>query len=150
MGGAIDKEKFLTALADNPSAHFADTPFEELSEAEQVFITLRELDATVSDGGFRRYFEDAAGDHAGFAVEALEQIGAFETARLVKRAMGVFGSDGMPGDQEDRASVLESLSEGAFLLLEELDAEFVEYPDDLTELLYDYVIANRAAIHGLE
>lgn len=146
----MDKEKFLAALLDNPSAHYEETPFEELSEAEQVLVTLRALDGCLNEGGFRRYFEEEAGDQASFAVEALEQVGAFNLARLVERALSVFGVDGVPVDQESRVAVLERLSVGSFQLLEELDAEYCEYPDDLTGLLYDFVIANKDAIHGID
>lgn len=146
----MDKEKFLSELADAPTAHYAETPFEELSEAEQVFITVRELDERVADGGFRQYFEEPSGDHAARVLEALEEIGADQAARLVERAMSVFGVDGVPLDQESRIAALESLSESAFLLLEELDSEYVEYPDDLVGLLYDYVQSNKATIHGLD
>lgn len=146
----MDKEKFLVALADHPKVRFRATPFGELSDAEQVFVTVREVEAEVTSGGFRQYLESAAGDHADFAVEALEEIGAFAAARIVERALAIFGDEGPPLDQEARIDAIDGLSERAFYELEALDAAFSEYPDDLVALLYDYVITHRAEIHGLD
>jgi hypothetical protein len=45
----------------------------------------------------------------------------------------------LPSTQEARYRVLEGLSDDARDHLESLDAEFFTYPDNLTELLFDFV-----------
>jgi Domain of unknown function (DUF4375) len=48
----------------------------------------------------------------------------------------------LPNDKDERNRVIEELSNKAEDELNDLTSEFFTYPDDLTELLYDYVCAN--------
>ena len=43
---------------------------------------------------------------------------------------------------------LETLSEAKRLRLEQLNNDFLDYPDNLTQLMYQYVIDNAREIHG--
>ena len=45
----------------------------------------------------------------------------------------------MPPTREGRSRTLDALGEAGQDLLNTLDSEFFAYPDDLTELLFDYV-----------
>jgi hypothetical protein len=48
-------------------------------------------------------------------------------------------SDGVPDDQGSREQLIEGLDGPAQEALESLDQEFLAYPDNLTDLLYEYV-----------
>ena len=45
----------------------------------------------------------------------------------------------MAPTHEDLSSILDSLGEAGQELLNTLDSQFFEYPDNLTELLFEYV-----------
>lgn len=92
------------------------------------------LEMEVNNGGFDQYFFNSTGDSAKEAAEALEAIGAHNMAAIVKRAIAKFPGGEVPADRNARQAVLEEISpeREAF---EELDAEFLKYPDNLAALL---------------
>ena len=144
-----DKNKELIALSENPATRFWKVNFQELSKPEQVFVCVWELEAQVNNGGFEQYFHNSSGDNAQSVVAALQSIGANLTAGIVERAIGVFGSNGPSPDESQRQAVVENLSEEQKEVWNKLDAEFFRYPNNLTELLHDFVMKNRNQIQGL-
>ena len=55
--------------------------------------------------------------------------------------------DGPPANRSVHQDVLEEI-DPELALFEELDGEFYEYPDDLTTLLYEFVVEHRSDIRG--
>jgi glycosyltransferase involved in cell wall biosynthesis len=98
---------------------------------------IEELDAEVNNGGFDQFFFNVAGDHAATTVQALETVGALETADIVRRACARFPGGMPPANRNARQELLEKLSpdSGAF---EQEDADFLAYPDDLASLVAAY------------
>jgi len=144
-----DKNKYLIALSENPVAQFWKVPYEKLTAAEKVFVSVWELEAEVNNGGFHQYFFNSSGDNAKYCVSALERIGAMNAAALVRQANSVFENGEPPVDSEIRQSKVESFTEEQKNFLDQLDQKFFKYPDKLTELLYDFVMKNRGEIRGL-
>jgi hypothetical protein len=48
-------------------------------------------------------------------------------------------ADGLPNDQASREELIELLDEPSLSALEALDQEFFTYPDNLTDLLFEFV-----------
>jgi hypothetical protein len=124
-------------------------PYGELSAAEQVFVAIWSLEADVNNGGFSQYFFNSAGDYAAHAPGALRAIGAGTMAGIVEQANAQFGAGGPPADRDERQSALDKIGAKAEEAWNELDGRFMDYPDNLTELLYAYVQAHKTQIHGL-
>jgi hypothetical protein len=143
-----DKNKQLCALSENPAAQFWKVSYQELTAAEKVFVSIWELEAEVNNGGFDQYFLNSSGDNAGHCVSALEKIGAFNFAALVKQAVSVFENSTPPDDPEIRQPLVVNFSDEQKKFLNELDQKFFKYPDNLTDLLFDFVTKNRAEIRG--
>ena len=147
----MDKNTTLIALHESRDSAFGKLPYPELSLEERVFLHVWELEAEVNNGGFDQYFINSSGDHAAEAVESLEAIGAVQAAAIAKIAISVaFGNSPPPEDEGARDSVMRALPEEKLEQLSACDNEFYLYPDNLTELLFSYVVANTGAIRGAQ
>lgn len=142
----MDKNALLIALSE--SGRFWQEDFEDLSAAEQHFLAIWELESRVNNGGFEQYFYNSSGDSAFAAVDALNKIGARKAAKIVAQANSVFPNAIAPKDEVERREKLDALNAEQKELLERLDEEFMEYPDDLTELLFDFVKQNKGDVQG--
>lgn len=146
MGSETGHDALLLQLSE--TGRFWRVEYEELSEPEQVFRAIWELESQVNNGGFDQYFFNSSGDTAFAVVGALKSVGAQSTASIAARASAVFPDSLPPRDQTERQGILESLTEEQEDLLQDLDDEFLAYPDNLTELLFDYVRRHSTQIQG--
>ena len=115
-----------------------------LTEPEQIFLRVWNLEAEVNNGGFTQYFENSAGEYAVGTPEALRSVGAPEMAALVEQAMQPFGPSGPPANRETRAKAIEALPASARELWNSLDDQFYKLasPEDGLRALVD---KNRSA-----
>ena len=138
------REAFLLELSERVVPLVWEVPWSEISSAERIFISVWQLEAEVNNGGFHQFFWNSAGNLAADTPAALEAIGALRAADIVKRANELFPG-GPPADETLRLAALQSIDESAF---ESLDEEFLAYPDDLSTLLYDFVVENEGAFRA--
>ena len=92
------------------------------------------LEAEVNNGGFDQFFFNSAGDEAAATIEALEAIGAFSTAAIVRRACARFPGGMPPADRDERQARLEEVSPDTDAFEAE-DEQFYAYEDDLSALV---------------
>jgi len=117
---------------------------EKLSHAERVFYCIFQLEGEVNNGGFSQYLFNSSGNFANEIVDALNEIGAVKMAGICEKALAALGCN-IPADRYERQEKLEDVeTDEVDEELNECDNEFYEYPDDLTELNYQYIIKNRA------
>jgi hypothetical protein len=135
----MDKNAFLIELSESDRTDFGRVDFNDQSEEQQVFSSIWELESQVNNGGFAQYFQSADGHTANFAPTALRAIGAVKCAEIVGRALAVVAADGLPDSHSAREELIEALDAPAQAALEALDQEFLAYPDNLTDLLFEYV-----------
>src|SRR5688572_28591093 len=102
-----DSEAMLLRLAD-VLFRASQTGWHGLSSAEQVFLSVWELEAEVNNGGFNQYFFNSTGDRARGAPAALRSIGASNAAAIVDRALASFAQR-FPEDRDARQAVLEEI-----------------------------------------
>jgi hypothetical protein len=132
----MDKNAFLIELSESERSMFGKVDFTEQPRPQQVFSAIYELEGRVNMSGFEAYFSNVEPEEISFAPEALREVGAANAAAIVQRAVDLVGP--LPSDADELESLLDSRSAE----LEALDAEFMAYPDDLTELLYAFVEKN--------
>jgi hypothetical protein len=145
----VNKNNVLIKISEHPTTQFWKLDFNQLTLPEQVFRCIWELESEVNNGGFEQYYMNSSGDTA-FAVEgALKRIGAHKCAKIVHCANDLFPRGEPPRDQRERQNLWSSICEESMEQLDELDQEFFQYPDDLSSLLYDYVMNHREEIRGL-
>jgi hypothetical protein len=144
-----DKNKQLIALSENPDSRFWKVSYEELTAPEKVFVSIWELESEVNNGGFLQYFFNSSGDNAKYCVLALEKIGATNVAALAKQANSIFANGEPPVDSAIRQPQVQNLTAEQKSFLDQLDQKIYKRSDNLTELLFDFVMKNRAEIQGL-
>lgn len=118
--------------------------FDALSPSDKILIAVWGLEADVNNGGFDQYYFNGAGDQAFFAPHALEQIGALNTAAIVREANDKFGPNGPARDRTKRQEQLERLTASDEDLFDPLDRRFYDYPDDTSALLTVFLEAGAA------
>jgi hypothetical protein len=116
---------------------------DRMSPAERIFYLCQTVEKEVNNGGFDQYYLNY-GNYANDTPDALRAISAAKTAELVDRANSLF-TDGIPQNMKERQKKLERFrTEENIKRLSECDTAFYKYEEDLTELNYNYVMANRS------
>ncbi len=142
----MDKNSLLIDLAEK--GRFWNVAFEDLSSSEQVFLAIWDLESEVNNGGFEQYYCNSSGDTAFAVLSALEQIGAQAVAKIVSRANSAFPSELPPRNRCERQQLIEEFDSRVQDMLDSLDEEFFGYPDNLTDLLFEFVKLNSSEIEG--
>jgi hypothetical protein len=124
-------------LADGPNTAHYRIAFQEQSEPQQVFSAIWEMEGQVNNGGFSQFILNAESDLIQFAPEALRRIGAHACAQITQEAVEIMGP--RPWDKAEADELLAALDEDQSEKLDALSDEFFAYPDDLTELLFQFV-----------
>jgi hypothetical protein len=135
----MDKNHFLIDLSESKRTDFGKVDFAEQSEEQKVFSAIWTLESEVNNGGFAQYFENDGGETVGFAVTALKRIGANQCAGIVERAVSMLCGGSVPSDAHGWEALINGISDETSEILDGLDSEFFEYPDDLTGLLFEFV-----------
>jgi hypothetical protein len=139
-----DENEFLAALLEGINYRASTQGLASLNASQVAVMTIWELEGEVNNGGFDQYFFNSAGSQARQAVSSLELIGAGKAADIVKRAVALFGQAGPSENRGLRQDQLEKLSDADRKKLAELDSEFFDYPDPISDLLAKYCRAHRA------
>lgn len=133
----MDKNLFLIDLSESERTDFGKVDFAAQSVAQKTFSAIWELESQVNGGGFAEFFRSAETETIMYATEALRRIGANSCAEIVDSAIALVSP--IPANEEARIEAIDAALEADEELFEELDNQFFEYPDNLTELLFEYV-----------
>ncbi len=120
---------------DNP--HDIAEPTEIQLSMDEVVDLIDTLEGEVNNGGFHQYFYNSAGDRTAETIQALEIIGAFAMAEIVKRAAQKFPYGMPPKNRFERQDALLEADPNA-AAFRALDEEFYQYPDNLATLVTKY------------
>jgi hypothetical protein len=135
----MNKDHYLIDLSESDRTDFGRVDFGAQTDEQKVFSAIWALESQVNNGGFEQYFASGDGDTATFAPTALRAIGANKCAAIVENALHTVSRYDLPADQAKRQEIIDSLSDEVCEKLNEIDAEFFEYPDNLSDLLYAFV-----------
>ncbi len=114
-----------------------------LSPAEKTFFLNLELESEVNNGGFFQYLYNTSGAHLAEAVQALQMVGAQETAKIAGRVLAALGGK-LPHDRDEREQFLEGkITDQIEQLVDDCDEAFYQYPDDLEVLNYQFAAEKR-------
>jgi hypothetical protein len=106
-------------------------------DRDRVVDLVKGLEDEVNNGGFHQYFNNSSGDDAAETISALQEIGALAMADILRRAIVRFPGRVPPTDRAARLEILRQ----RFPKTDEFDdlnVEFLAYPDDLSALLAQY------------
>lgn len=116
----------------------------KLSDAEKAFYLVFQLEGEVNNGGFSQYFYNSSGNSANETANALCEISADKTAKIYKKALAALGSV-VPKNRDERETMLEGIiTDEVSEVLSKCDTEFYEYPDNLEDLNYQFILKNKA------
>jgi hypothetical protein len=135
----MDKNGTLIDLSESDKTKFGKEEFTTQSIPQKVFSSVFAIESEVNNGGFSQYFLNSSCETAGFVAEALDTIGAPQTADICRRAIAVAFPSGVPSDPDQISAAASAFSDDTEEKLAALDEEFLQYPHDLTELLFAYV-----------
>jgi len=138
----MDKNRFLIELAQSRRTDFGRVAFAGQGEEQRVFSAIWAMESEVNNGGFSQYFFNSDGETAEFAPVALRRFGADRCAKIVEEASRALTSGEVPEDQSERQRLLDGLGDEAESCFEPFDDAFYGYPDDLTDLLFEFVKAH--------
>ena len=136
----VNRNRVLIELSGSPRTQFGKIDYAQQSATQRVFSAIWELESDVNNDGFTGYFLNCDTAEVDDIVAALRTIGANRAAEIVSRAIAVFLHDRRLCELE--GIQWQSASAEAIQHLNQLDEEFFSYPDDLTDLLYEFVKAN--------
>jgi hypothetical protein len=120
-------------------AKFGKEEFATQSIPQQVFSTIWELESEVNNGGYSQYFQNCSAETAPFVVAALNTIGASQAAGISMLAINAAFPGGLPAAPELISAAAGNFSDDILGQLAGLDKQFFTYPDNLTDLLFDFV-----------
>jgi hypothetical protein len=132
----MTKNHILINLSASEKTSFGKEAFASQTLPQKVFSAIWAVESEVNNGGFSQYFLNNSAESASFVAEALETIGAPETAVICKRAIAVAFPAGLLQSEEAIRSAASEFSNELLEMLEPLDQEFFSYPHDLTSLLF--------------
>lgn len=98
----------------------------------------------MNNGGFSQYFYNSTGNFANKTVDSLAAVGASQVAEILNKALYTIGVHLPEGWTERQELLNQVLTEDIEAKLNEFDSEFYLYPDNLEELNYGYIIANKS------
>jgi hypothetical protein len=119
-----------------------------LNRAERVVFLIVDLDATATMEGLHGYYHSAAGEWAAEGADALDEIGAHESAAILREVNALFPGGAPARDREARRDQLAGLPDAALERLEALGARFLAYPDGLGGKLEQYAARHRSELTG--
>ena len=141
----MDKNRILVALSESEHTKFGKKDFDVQSIQQKVFSSIWELESQVYNGGFSQYFQNLhEPETAGFVVEALQKVGASDTADICRRSIADAFPGGLPLDLDALRSAASGFSPEIQHQLELLDHEFYQQPNDLSLLLFAFVSKHPA------
>ena len=117
---------------------------DKLNESQKILWIIENLEREINNGGFHQFYWNSSGNYANETIDALIQIGAEKTAEIVKKANSEFKNGSVPKDRVKRHNELQLIRNKAEENWNNLDSEFYEYNDDLTEMLIVFVLKNKS------
>ncbi len=113
--------------------------FENLNEFEKIFIYIDIFENHTTDGGFKTFFWDSAGQFSHEILEAYERIGAHKTASIIYDSFLLFNEIPIPKDLDLRRKILSNFKQD---LWNTLDQEFYNCNDNIVLLILEFIKEN--------
>ena len=113
--------------------------FENLNEFEKTFIYIDIFENHTTDGGFKTFFWDSAGQFSHEILEAYKRIGAHKTASIIYDSFLLFKEIPVPKDMDLRRNILSKFKPE---LWNTLDQKFYNCSDNIVFLIIEFIKEN--------
>jgi Domain of unknown function (DUF4375) len=129
-------KKRIDRIYDRIQSHGFDT----LTPSERAFFAMTWFFREANNGGLETFFYNDAGGYTSDALRGFEQVGAQETAGLLRRATSVFPGGVVPTEEIRRRDFLcDLITPAQKKLLDDLTTAFYDSPEPVADLIDDYV-----------
>lgn len=115
----------------------------KLTDIEKVFYFCQSLQLEVNSGGFHRFFWNASGNYTEETINALKNIKANDIAQILEDASSKFPGGKASNKINERQDFMNDDPTPETDDWESFDQRFFTSSDNLLELSYNYVIANK-------
>ena len=117
-----------------------------LNGVQRIAYLVIELETVVPMEGLLGFYDTRLGNFAGETVAALEEIGAFQAAVLIRRANSLFPGGTPPTAQDERREVLWSLDEESLQAIDALGSKYLLSRDNVDAKLQRFGEAHEAEL----
>ena len=146
-----DKNQFVIAMSgwlDRKCKGGANTAV--LSPEEKTVYVVDSFQSEVNNGGFSQYLYNGSGALAGELLASLTAIGADCTAEIYRDVLSMLPPE-LPADELLRNELLdEVITADISAVMSAADDRFYNYPDDLEELLYRFIMNHKSCFAEAE
>jgi hypothetical protein len=112
---------------------------EALSPRDRTIHLITSLNFELSNGGMLQLLLNETGGHVAATIEALQSIGATETALELGKVARTFPSNVVPTDDEERKQLVESLEPAMSVRWNQIAAVILNWDEDVDRLLRVFV-----------
>lgn len=118
-----------------------------LTPEEKTVYIIDSFQSEVNNGGFSQYLFNSSGTFVGKLAASLSAIGANRTIEIYKKALEKLPHE-LPADDGRRNALLEELiTEDISEVFASCDRQFFEYPDNLDELIYQFIMNKKVVLY---
>jgi hypothetical protein len=132
---ALDPDPMAILWPDLVKTVFRDSPREEhaeyLTPAARTIYRVGSFHGEVINGGFSQFSSNSSGNWVPETIDALEQVGARLSLRLLAEAQALFPASIVPRDREERCDLLFAFEKQNPDFLEKLDRVYYRDVDAL-------------------
>lgn len=114
-----------------------------LTVAELTVLAVESLQREVNNGGYHQFFLNT-GEYGPHIVDALRRIRCDAAADLTQQAIDALNLPALNAD--DIEAIIHDDDDARDKVLDALDTKFYEYPDPISERLFEYIKANKSDI----
>jgi hypothetical protein len=144
---SADSTTYETKLSELGFARdFFAAELEDLSPADQVFLSIWTFYQEFYNGGFWQYFANSSGRLVPSLVSSLRAIGFAEGASIAQEAVSQVDSGVVWEDEEDRTSKVYRLSNDVRNRLWDLGGRFNPLLDEMMKRLFEYLSRHRSEV----
>lgn len=130
-------------LIRNPWDVVERSGWDALTVAEKHILSIEQLEAEVSNGGFAQYYFNSSGDHWQHAYDGLATIGAEKRRQLMLATIEAFGNIKPATDRSNRTSQLSKIVRQSEDPFNKQDSAWYKIADEnLDRLIFKYNLAN--------
>lgn len=143
----LSGERFGIAISQidlrlNKISNFGEN-LDVLNTSQRLVVIIENLEREINNGGFNQFYYNSSGEYANETVHLLKKVGANRTAEIVEEANREWENGFVPKERTKRRQVLERIEIKTDSVWSKCDTEFLEYEDDISGRLIEFVKNNR-------
>ena len=109
MSDVVDDDELVPQAIDRVLKRSSEVGFDKLTDAEKTFLCTVTVDFEILNGGFSAFYYNSEGEIVAAAPDALDAIGAAQSAAVVRQANALFPGGVPAHDRAERYEQIERI-----------------------------------------